>query len=274
MSKYHTKLITSSTIAALASIFLTQGAIHADQVTVKSGDTLSAISRKYNTTVNDLVKNSNISNPNFIKPGEIINTDTSSLVQSNTNNANVITVTVKEGDTLSSIAEKYNTSVSKIKQDNGLTSDLIYVGEQLKVTPGDTDTQNSTNTAQNSSYNQSNANSTNGSNTQVSAQTSTNNYQGVSTYQPIAINQGSQASYSSSVAGNDAAAKAWIASRESGGNYNARNGQYIGKYQLSAAYLGGDYSPANQERVADQYVAGRYGSWANAQRFWQANGWY
>ena len=80
--------------------------------------------------------------------------------------------------------------------------------------------------------------------------------------------------YTSSVAGNDAAAKAWIAARESGGNYNARNGQYIGKYQLSAAYLGGDYSPANQERVADQYVASRYGSWSAAQAFWQANGWY
>ena len=41
--------------------------------------------------------------------------------------------------------------------------------------------------------------------------------------------------YNSNVAGNDAAAKAWIAARESGGSYSARNGQYIGKYQLSAS---------------------------------------
>ena len=69
-------------------------------------------------------------------------------------------------------------------------------------------------------------------------------------------------------------AKEWIAQRESSGSYDATNGQYIGRYQLSASYLNGDYSPANQERVADQYVAGRYGSWDAAKSFWLANGWY
>lgn len=73
---------------------------------------------------------------------------------------------------------------------------------------------------------------------------------------------------------NNSSAKQIIAQRESGGSYNARNGQYIGKYQLSSSYLNGDYSPANQERVADQYVAQRYGSWDNALAFWNNNGWY
>lgn len=72
----------------------------------------------------------------------------------------------------------------------------------------------------------------------------------------------------------EAAAKAWIAMRESGNNYNARNGQYIGKYQLSAAYLGGNYSAANQERVANNYVKSRYGSWVKAKAFWLTHGWY
>lgn len=72
----------------------------------------------------------------------------------------------------------------------------------------------------------------------------------------------------------ETAAKNWIANKESGGNYNARNGQYIGKYQLSAAYLGGNYSPANQERVANNYVKSRYGSWVNAKNFWIRHGWY
>ena len=81
-------------------------------------------------------------------------------------------------------------------------------------------------------------------------------------------------SYTSNVSGSEAAAKAWIAGRESGGSYSARNGQYIGKYQLSVSYLGGDYSAANQERVADNYVKSRYGSWTGAQKFWQTNGWY
>ncbi|KRM78851.1 hypothetical protein FC84_GL000003 [Lapidilactobacillus dextrinicus DSM 20335] len=78
----------------------------------------------------------------------------------------------------------------------------------------------------------------------------------------------------STATGSDASAKATIASRESGGSYTARNGQYVGKYQLSASYLNGDYSPANQERVANSYVTSRYGSWSNALAHWNANGWY
>lgn len=38
--------------------------------------------------------------------------------------------------------------------------------------------------------------------------------------------------------------------------------------------LNGDYSAENQERVAEQYVAERYGSWDAALAFWDANGWY
>jgi chemotaxis protein histidine kinase CheA len=80
--------------------------------------------------------------------------------------------------------------------------------------------------------------------------------------------------YTSTVSGDEAAAKAWIANKESGGSYTAQNGQYYGKYQLSSSYLNGDYSAANQEQVADNYVANRYGSWTAAQQFWQSHGWY
>lgn len=69
-------------------------------------------------------------------------------------------------------------------------------------------------------------------------------------------------------------AKEWIAQKESGGSYTAQNGRYYGRYQLDSSYLGGDYSAANQERVADQYVANRYGSWEAAQQFWMNHGWY
>lgn len=72
----------------------------------------------------------------------------------------------------------------------------------------------------------------------------------------------------------ESSAKEWIAQRESGGSYNAQNYRYIGRYQLDSTYLNGDYSPANQERVANQYVKSRYGSWSAAQAFWQAHGWY
>lgn len=69
-------------------------------------------------------------------------------------------------------------------------------------------------------------------------------------------------------------AKEEIARRESGGSYSARNGRYIGRYQLDSAYLNGDHSPENQERVAERYVANRYGSWQNALSFWDSHGWY
>ena len=76
------------------------------------------------------------------------------------------------------------------------------------------------------------------------------------------------------VSGSEAEAKEWIAQKESGGSYTATNGQYIGRYQLTDSYLNGDYSAENQERVADAYVAGRYGSWSAAKNFWLNNGWY
>ena len=182
--------------------------------------------------------------------------------------ANADTVTVKAGDTVSELAQKYNTTVNTIQQLNNLSNpNLIFVGQQLKVNNDNNGQavaqQNANNNAQQQATSQ---------NTQAQAST-----QQAAQQQSASQNTQAQASnnnYSSSISGNDAAAKAWIAQHESSNNYNARNGQYIGKYQLSASYLNGDYSPANQERVADQYVAQRYGSWTNAQRFWEENGWY
>ena len=72
----------------------------------------------------------------------------------------------------------------------------------------------------------------------------------------------------------DMSAKDYIAQRESGGDYNAQNGQYYGKYQLQIDMLGGDLSPENQEETAERYVMERYGSWENAQEFWDSHGWW
>lgn len=80
--------------------------------------------------------------------------------------------------------------------------------------------------------------------------------------------------YESDDAEAEADAKEWIAQRESGGDYGATNGQYIGRYQLSADKLNGDWSPENQEATADAYVADRYGSWQAAQEHWREHGWY
>ena len=72
----------------------------------------------------------------------------------------------------------------------------------------------------------------------------------------------------------EAAAKEWIAWRESGGDYDATNGRYIGRYQLDSSYLDGDYSPENQEAAAEAYIADRYGSWQAAQEHHREYGWY
>ena len=186
--------------------------------------------------------------------------------------ANADTVTVKAGDTVSELAQKYNTTVNTIQQLNNLSNpNLIFVGQQLKVNNDN----NGQAVAQQNANNNAQAAQQQATSQNTQAQAST---QQAAQQQSASQNTQAQASnnsnYSSNVSGSDAAAKAWIAQHESSNNYNARNGQYIGKYQLSASYLNGDYSPANQDRVADHYVVQRYGSWTNAQRFWESHGWY
>ena len=91
-------------------------------------------------------------------------------------------------------------------------------------------------------------------------------------YEPVYY--GNSYWYESDDADAEAAAKEWIAFRESGGDYNSRNGQYIGRYQLNEMYLDGDYSEENQEAAAEAYIADRYGSWQAAKEFWQEHNWY
>jgi len=176
--------------------------------------------------------------------------------------ANADTIyTVQSGDTLSGISYKFakdNSMVNDLAKKNNIQDiNKIYVGQKLIIkSDGEIQEYNAQNAA--------NANVAD-NNTQATQQQAAQPQQ--------AQSQASQ-SYTSNASGSEAAAKAWIAARESGGNYGATNGQYIGKYQLSASYLGGDYSAANQERAADNYVKSRYGSWSAAKSFWQSKGYY
>ena len=199
--------------------------------------------------------------------------------------------TVQAGDTLSGISYKLGhdlTFVDTLANNNNIADkNLIYVGQQLVIkddgevapaTQEEVATLPAANVAPQADTQATTAENQAQQNQQVqSNQEAPVAQQQVQTPQTQNVQQSSaqaSTSYNSNVAGNDAAAKAWIAARESGGSYSARNGQYIGKYQLSASYLNGDYSEANQERVADQYVASRYGSWSADQSFWQSHGWY
>ena len=160
-----------------------------------------------------------------------------------------VKVTVKQGDAVWSLANKYDSSINAIEKANSLNNDLIYVGQTLNV-----------------------PNSTQATTTQAASVA--NNTYSHTTSQVTTNTTTSTASASTGVSGSEASAKAWIANKESSGSYSARNGQYVGKYQLSASYLNGDYSAANQEKVANSYVNSRYGSWSAAQAFWQSHGWY
>ena len=208
--------------------------------------------------------------------------------------ANADQVTVQPGDTVSKIAQEHNTTVDSIQQLNNLANvNLIYAGQTLEVgengqatasantTTTSTTTNNYQSPAQTYNYNYQAATtpsySYNNNNNQAATTPSysynnNNNYSYNANTNTQAANSGYN--YQASGSSSEEAAKTWIANKESGGSYTATNGQYIGKYQLSASYLNGDYSSANQERVANQYVTSRYGSWVAAQQFWQSHGWY
>ncbi|TNL01300.1 LysM peptidoglycan-binding domain-containing protein [Fructilactobacillus sanfranciscensis] len=193
------------------------------------------------------------------------------------NSANASTrVTVKSGDTISELAKTYNISMQSIKDANNIQDiNKIYVGEVFDIDNGDvqvvapatTDTPAAATPSVTAPVQQATAPAA-----QAPAQPAAPVQQAAAPVAQAPVQQSAPAT--SSVSGSDAAAKDWIAGRESGGNYGAQNGQFVGKYQLSASYLNGDYSAANQERVADNYVTSRYGSWSGAQSFWQSHGWY
>ena len=188
--------------------------------------------------------------------------------------------TVQSGDTLSGISYKFGHDLSFVdtlaSSNNIANKNLIYVGQKLVVKDnGEVAPATQAEIATLPSSNGTNQAAASQAPAAGQAQQATGQAQQAAPATATTQSANAAASnYTSSVAGGDAAAKAWIAARESGGNYGATNGQYIGKYQLSASYLNGDYSAANQERVADQYVANRYGSWTAAQAFWQSHGWY
>ena len=129
---------------------------NASSYTVKSGDSLWAIANKHGLSVSQL-KNMNGLTSDIIYPGQTLkvgqgnNTSTTapnkiatttpapsqvSTTSSNTSTSTSKTYTVASGDSLWAIANKHGLSVSQLKNMNGLTSDIIYPGQTLKVGQG------------------------------------------------------------------------------------------------------------------------------------------
>ena len=178
------------------------------------------------------------------------------------------TYTVKAGDTLSEIAETYNTTVEKLAKLNNIKNvDLIFIDQVLVIDGAAPVAETTTTEAPVAEVEE----------TPAVAETVVEETTYEETYSAPASAPAAAESYSApaaTVSGSEAEAKEWIAQKESGGSYTATNGRYIGRYQLTDSYLNGDYSAENQERVADAYVSGRYGSWTAAKNFWLNNGWY
>ena len=108
--------------------------------TVKRGENLSLISKRYNVKIQDITSMNKISAKKYLQPGQVLQIPTQgydeyvkSLI--NTNNTTKIYHTVRSGDTLSEIASKYRTSIKKIKKWNGIreNDNVIYVGKKLII---------------------------------------------------------------------------------------------------------------------------------------------
>ncbi|WP_288658924.1 LysM peptidoglycan-binding domain-containing protein [uncultured Limosilactobacillus sp.] len=112
--------------------------------TVQRGDTLSGIANKFNTTYTSLAQINHLTNPNRIYVGQNLRlraqAQTNNHAASSTTkttlsqNAGASSYTVQRGDTLSGIANKFNTTYTSLAQINHLTNpNRIYVGQQLQV---------------------------------------------------------------------------------------------------------------------------------------------
>lgn len=106
--------------------------------TVVKGDNLYSIARKYNISVNDLMKMNNLASVD-LEIGQVLKLTNNNVVAED----QVILMpvydnyTVQKGDNLYSIASKFNTTVSQIKQDNSLINNDLEIGQVLKIKVGE-----------------------------------------------------------------------------------------------------------------------------------------
>lgn len=233
-------------------------AASADSYTVKSGDTLSKIAAEKQTTIDNIVKLNNIKNPNVIHIGQVLelttgtsNTASEQIVSEETADKQPQVAVVMEES-----AEQGNASQAAIQIQEVSETQQEIVNETVKNPENSTAVTSPT----------PNVESTPSSSEPAPVVVSEPEAPAPVQEQPTAT--------ASSLSSDEQAAKEWIAQKESSGSYTAQNGIYYGRYQLTLSYLNGDLSPENQERVADEYVKNRYGSWVQAHQFWLANGWY
>ncbi|WP_350341756.1 LysM peptidoglycan-binding domain-containing protein [Limosilactobacillus fermentum] len=257
---------------ALGTVATTVSA-NADSIyTVKSGDTLSGISCQFGhdyAFVDTLASNNNIANKNLIYVGQKLVIKDDGEIAS----ATASQVASLPSASASSTSQAQTDSASAASQASSTASDQAsaqasadsLAAAQSAATASQAAAQSAAAASQAALQSQQAA-------SQSAAATSTAYTTMAAT--STTTSTSSTSSYTTSLSSSEEAAKEWIAQKESGGSYTKQNGNYYGKYQLSISYLNGDLSAANQEKVADQYVASRYGSWTAAQAFWESHRWY
>jgi len=104
--------------------------------TVVSGDSLYKIARKYNTTVDEIIKLNNLKSTS-LKIGDVIRIPEMYTPEDQMIMPEYINYTVKRGDNLYNIARNYNIDINILKKDNGLTNNLLNIGQilRIRVTP-------------------------------------------------------------------------------------------------------------------------------------------
>ena len=102
---------------------------------VKKGDSLYSIATKYNTTVDELKRINNLTS-NTLSIGQVLKLP-SDKASDEEQEENTISYTVQKGDSLYSIARKYDTTIDRIKELNNLTTNLLSIGQVLLI-PTDT----------------------------------------------------------------------------------------------------------------------------------------
>lgn len=257
---------------ALGTVATTVSA-NADSIyTVKSGDTLSGISCQFGhdyAFVDTLASNNNIANKNLIYVGQklVIKDDgeitsaTASQVAS-LPSASASSTSQAQTDSASAASQASSTASDQASADSLAAAQSAAAASQATASEAAASAAAASQAALQSQQAAS----------QSAAATSTA-YTTMAATSTTTLTS-STSSYTTSLSSSEEAAKEWIAQKESGGSYTKQNGNYYGKYQLSISYLNGDLSAANQEKVADQYVASRYGSWTAAQAFWESHRWY
>lgn len=106
---------------------------------VRKGDTLGAIASRYRTSVDALVRLNGLRSRTVIYPGQMLRVPSRGGVETPApapaaKPGETVTHIVKNGDTLFQISKTYKTTVDKIKADNGLVSDILFVGQKLVLT--------------------------------------------------------------------------------------------------------------------------------------------